>query len=219
MDYAYIAIGDIHGLAETLQALLARLPAAGTLVFLGDYVDRGPATRRVVDHLLALEQERPCIFLRGNHEDMMLSAFAGDQDALFSWLHNGGVQTLESYHHAIPDDHLAFYLRTLPYYETDDYIFVHGGIPPGRHPADVEAHQLFWIRDPFLQSDYDWGKLVIHGHTPVPTGRPDCHPNRVNIETAAVYGGRLTALLLPAHRADALSLTARNFRTVKSRRK
>lgn len=197
MGIDYIAIGDIHGLAKTLERLLARLPKAGTLVFLGDYIDRGPSSKAVISRLLALEQERDCVFLRGNHEAMALAAIAGDLEAQISWQYNGGLRTLDSYAYDIPDDHMDFLERTLPYFLTKDYIFVHGGLEPGKEPDEMNTSTLWWMREPFLSSDYDWGRLVIHGHTPTGTGRPDIRPNRINIDTGAVYGGKLTALILP----------------------
>lgn len=193
----HIAIGDIHGMAEPLTALLARLPAEGLLVFLGDYIDRGPESQQVVKRLMALAQERACIFLRGNHEAMALAALDGDRNVEDMWYQNGGLRTIESYSYHLPDDHLAFLRATLPYYETADFIFVHGGLTPGETPQEMAEEELWWMRDPFLSTDYQWGKLVIHGHTPLSSGKPDIRANRINIDTSAVYGGALTALLLP----------------------
>lgn len=193
----YIAIGDIHGLAKTLDSLLAKLPPTGRLVFLGDYIDRGPDSKGVIARLLTLEQQRDCVFLRGNHEAMAIKAYDGDADAEAAWQYNGGYQTLISYQYLIPDAHLDFLRRTRPYYATDDYIFVHGGLVPGLQPDEMEEERLWWMREPFLSSDYDWGRLVIHGHTPTGRDTPEIHRHRINLDTAAVYGGRLTALLLP----------------------
>ncbi len=195
----YTAIGDIHGMDATLAALLSRVPDTGTLVFLGDYLDRGPASREVVERLLQLEQERPCIFLRGNHEAMALAALDGDPTLERGWLLNGGLFTLESYGGRILPAHEAFLRRTQPYFETDDCIFVHAGLPPECRPDEVAPDVLWWIREPFLSTSYHWGKLVIHGHTPVEGGRPEFLPNRINIDTGAVYGFTLTALVLPEH--------------------
>ena len=197
MEQAYIAIGDIHGLARTLDRLLERLPAAGTLVFLGDYIDRGPSAKDVIDRLLVLEATRDCIFLRGNHEAMALAALDGDERMGIAWDMNGGLPTLRSYDFSLPDDHLEFLRRTRPYFVTEQYIFVHGGLLPGLQPEEMMEEMLWWTREPFLTSNYDWGRLVIHGHTPTPSGRPDVRPNRINIDTGAVYGGKLTAVILP----------------------
>ncbi len=193
----YIAIGDIHGMYNLLLDLLAQLPGEGTLVFLGDFVDRGPDSKWVVTRLLALSQQRPCIFLRGNHEAMMLDTMDDKPEAGDMWFNNGGVATIESYAFHIPDEHMAFFRATQPFFMTDDYIFVHGGLVPGQQPEETAPEELWWMREPFLSSTYDWGKLVIHGHTPVMRGKPDVHANRINIDTGAVYGGPLTAVLLP----------------------
>jgi len=199
-EVTHIAIGDIHGLAKTLEQLLARLPKEGVLVFLGDYIDRGPASKEVIDRLLKLEKERECVFLRGNHEAMALDAIDGDLEAQLAWQRNGGLDTLDSYDYDIPDDHLNFIRRTRPFFATEQYIFVHGGLLPEREPEEVDTPLLWWMREPFLSSDYNWGRLVIHGHTPTGYGRPEVRPNRVNLDTGAVYGGKLTALLLPHRR-------------------
>ena len=200
MDIDYIAIGDIHGMAATLERLLAHLPRTGMLVFLGDYIDRGPASRAAVDRLLELERERECVFLRGNHEAMALDALAGNAEMEETWYRNGGLQTLRTYDYRIPDDHQDFFRRTRPFFADERYIFVHGGLLPGYQPEEMDEYLLWWIREPFLSSSYDWGRLVIHGHTPVGSGRPEVRRNRINLDTAAVFGGRLTALCLPERR-------------------
>jgi serine/threonine protein phosphatase 1 len=197
MDVNFIAVGDIHGLSRTLERLLGRIPSTGQLIFLGDYIDRGPSSREVINRLLRLEQERDCVFLRGNHEAMALEALAGNLDAEVAWQRNGGLQTLRSYDYTISDEHLDFLRRTRPYFATDQYIFVHGGLLPGCQPEAMPEDMLWWVREPFLSSDDNWGRLVIHGHTPTASGRPEVRPNRINIDSGAVYGGKLTALILP----------------------
>ncbi len=201
---------------DLLDMLLARLPATGTLVLLGDYLDRGPSSCQVIARLLALEAERPCIFLRGNHEAMALAVLDGNVEMERMWLRNGGRETLHSYGGTLPDAHVAFLRRTRPYYTTPAYIFVHGGLVPGVQPEQMpatELEQLWWMREPFLSSTCDWGRLVIHGHTPT-RGQVDVRPHRINIDTGAVYGGTLTALLLPERRCLAVSPeeTAGGFR-------
>lgn len=194
----YIAIGDIHGMCSLLNELLARLPDEGELVFLGDYIDRGPDSRGVIDRLLRLRQSRPCHFLRGNHEAMLLAALDGESRMKQFWLSNGGLATVENYQGRPTPEHEQFIRQTLPYLVTEHYLFVHAGLLPGKTPAESIPEELLWVRDPFLTSDYDWGKLVIHGHTPTENRQPDLRANRINIDTGAVFGGALTAILLPA---------------------
>jgi serine/threonine protein phosphatase 1 len=194
----FIAIGDIHGMALALDTLLSRVPAAGTLVFLGDYIDRGPDSCAVIDRLLRLEAVRPCVFLRGNHEALALATVAGDPEAERTWHRNGGLQTLASYGgETFPAAHVEFLARTRLFLRTPDYLFVHAGLRPGCTPEAMEPEELYWIRAPFLESAYRWPELVIHGHTPLPSGRPDVRTNRINLDTGAVFGGALTAVLLP----------------------
>lgn len=197
----YIAVGDIHGMSDLLSALLEKLPDEGELVFLGDYLDRGWDSPGLIDILIALAQSRPCVFLRGNHEMMALGALAGNEALMDAWLLNGGDETLRQYGGQISDEHRAFLSLTRFYYETDDYIFVHSGLTPGMSAADTLANDPvvpLWTREPFLESAYDWGKRVIHGHSPtVPDFYPEEYPNRINIDTGAVFGGLLTAVMLP----------------------
>ena len=197
------AVGDIHGCLAKLTTLIGFCEAdAGehpiNPVFLGDYIDRGPDSRGVVEHLMALQQARPdqVICLMGNHEDMLLTA-ADNGDWKDQWLRNGGLQTLRSYGVAdvtgIPKDHLDW-LRKLPKFHDDGLrFFTHAGIHPDRALDRQDEHDLLWIREPFLSSDKDFGRLIVHGHTPLRGGKPDIHFNRLNLDTAAVYGGPLTA--------------------------
>jgi serine/threonine protein phosphatase 1 len=197
------AIGDLHGCMDKLSEIVRRCydDAAGRsmrYVFLGDYVDRGPDSQGVVQFLIELQRAHPDrdIFLKGNHEDLMLAAADSD---LFEgrWLDNGGIQTLESYELTsaaeIPGDHLDW-LRRLPlFFDDGQRFFVHAGVHPDRPLDQQDEYDLLWIRKPFLLSEKNYGRLVVHGHTPTPTGLPDQRPNRLNIDTGAVYGRSLTA--------------------------
>lgn len=195
-----LAIGDIHGCLDQLRNLLAIIdwkPEEDTLVFIGDYIDRGPDSAGVIEHILGLRQwSDKIICLLGNHEQMFLDFMEGRNTDLF--IHNGGAATLESYggwEAGLPTAHFEF-LKSLPYYyETPDYIFVHAGLRDGAPLAEQDPHDLIWIRQEFIYSDFDHGKTVVFGHTPV--SRPLIRPNKIGIDTGAVYGGQLTCLELP----------------------
>lgn len=197
------AIGDIHGCLTKLVELvgLCRADAGkrpAKFIFLGDYIDRGPDSQGVVEYLMTLQQDRPddVICLMGNHEDMMLAALdAPDWEE--NWLRNGGLQTLQSYREAtvanIPQDHINW-IHNLPKFHDDGLrFFVHAGVHPDRPLHRQDEHDFLWIREPFLSSTKDFSRLIVHGHTPLATGVPDIHSNRVNLDTAAVYGRPLTA--------------------------
>ena len=197
------AIGDIHGCAELLDVLLDRIAAhaagrAHHLVFLGDYVDRGPdsaAVLRTVSRLNWAEPERVTC-LMGNHERMLLDALQTPQ-AAGHWLANGGDATLASFGAReaadLPRDTLDW-LEALPTVHGDAARwYVHAGFRPGSEAPDPDVHDRLWIRQPFLETDFDFGRHVVHGHTPCRDGRPEVRPFRTNLDTAAVYGGALTA--------------------------
>jgi serine/threonine protein phosphatase 1 len=212
------AIGDIHGRLDLLRALRAQIvadaaaarAAQNVVVYLGDYVDRGPDTRGVLD--LLIEHPLPgfrSIHLKGNHEEMLLSCLRDPARAARPWLHNGGEQAVESYGVAprgspqavrdafadcLPPAHLAFLEGLALYHVEGDYLFVHAGIRPGI-PLDRQAPaDLLWIRDLFLESPADHGRVVVHGHTPV--AEPEFRPNRIGIDTWAFASGRLSCLVL-----------------------
>lgn len=200
------AVGDVHGCLDLLDDLLVRIgtDAAGRshrLVFIGDYIDRGPDSAGVVRTLRRLQAERAdgtVVCLKGNHEDLLLRALA-QPDMLGNWLYNGGDATLASYGaqdvSGMPADDVAW-IEALPVvFEDERRCFVHAGLRPGRDRAAQSDRDRLWIRDDFLEADHDFGKYVVHGHTPRPDGRPEIRRFRVNIDTAAVYGGRLTAAL------------------------
>lgn len=190
-----LAIGDIHGCLMQLQTLLGRVQpdANDQVVFLGDYVDRGPDSAGVIDALIDFQEKFPrTVFLCGNHEQMLLDFLAGRNSALF--LMNGGHATLASYRARDlwppPEAHLIFLNTLKDRYETDRFIFVHAGLRPGIPLADQEQDDLLWIRQDFLSSDYDWGKAVVYGHTPLQD--PLITETRVGLDTGCVYGRMLT---------------------------
>lgn len=201
-------IGDLHGCLAPLQRLLEHLepdPARDTLIFVGDYIDRGPDSKGVVDYLLSLRGRFPAerlIFLKGNHEAMFLDFLAGKDRELF--LFNGGASTLEDYWGkdwsqaeklVLPPDHALFYQELRPFYATDDYLFVHGGLRPGVPLEEQTEEDLLWIRGEFIASSEDFGRRVVFGHTPF--RQPLILPNKIGIDTGLVYGNFLTCLRLP----------------------
>jgi serine/threonine protein phosphatase 1 len=196
------AVGDTHGCREMLDRLLERCfryagERPARLVFLGDYIDRGPDSRGVVETLIGLQRRLPdrVVCLRGNHEVLLLEALANDDMRL--WLFNGADTTLASYGvdqvSALPPDHLAWYAALKPSFDDGRRFFVHAGVDPDRPLDQQRDYDLAWIREPFLSRVHDYGRLIVHGHTPQRTGKPDLRPWRLNLDTAAVYGGRLTA--------------------------
>jgi serine/threonine protein phosphatase 1 len=216
------AIGDIHGRFDRLVELYDLIrrdlaesrPQRTVEIFLGDYFDRGPQSSDVVEWLIAgVAATDARICLLGNHEDILLGALA-HPDGIVIWLHNGGDAALASYGvdvanfdgraglaalrdaflQAFPPRHRAF-VETLPRMaEFDPYLFVHAGVRPGRPLNRQDPDDLVWIREPFLSSTADFGRVIVHGHTPME--RPDVRPNRINIDTGAVFTGRLTCLVL-----------------------
>lgn len=205
------AIGDIHGCIDKLKALIAIIgadPADDTLVFMGDYIDRAGGGPDVVDYVLALRDKYyKVVCLCGNHEYMLLRYLEGADEDMY--LGNGGLATLKAYgispadsprkrKSKIPPEHLRFFESLLLYYETQDYLFVHAGLKPGVPLEAQTAHDLVWVRQEFIESDNDFGKRVIFGHTR--SGEPIISLNKIGIDTGAVYGGRLTCLELPAER-------------------
>lgn len=170
------AISDVHGCAKTLDALLQHIgPGADdTLFFLGDYIDRGPDSKGVVDKLLELERSAvPTICLRGNHEELLLRALA-DEERRDNWIFNGGSATIESYRQQgafdLSKEHRDFYQRLPFYYQSDAYLLVHAGVN-FKAPLPLEdQHSLVWIRGWYDRIDRQWlnNRFIVHGHTPIP---------------------------------------------------
>lgn len=209
-----IAIGDIHGCSRTLKKLVKDLEIFPDhrLLFVGDYIDRGASSSDVISFLLELKNRRECIFLRGNHEQMLLDAL--DKGERSFWLFNGGQETLESYgletdNIDLPSDHLEFIRETKFWYETSGYFFVHAGLSPTKTirqslQKPVDTHDFLWCREHLDAPDTPWEKVVVFGHTP----RPDLirGPNMIGIDTGCVFSSRdmgtLTALVLPEGRVQ-----------------
>ncbi|HEX6981793.1 MAG TPA: metallophosphoesterase family protein [Balneolaceae bacterium] len=207
-DQKYIAIGDIHGCYQSLEALLNKLEAHTDrqFIFIGDYVDRGPASQKVVEHLMELQQQVDCVFLRGNHEQMLLDAFNEGQFKL--WMANGGKTTLKSYgidrFGSLPGNHLEFYNQTKLYYDTEDYFFVHAGLSAAKTikeslQDEEEVEGFLWERSHLNAFETPWEKKVVFGHTPRP--QPIRKNGMLGIDTGCVFDkvgyGKLTAVKLP----------------------
>lgn len=215
------AVGDIHGRADLLSELLTRIdddlvarPTTKAVeVFLGDYIDRGPHSRRVIELLIARQQARDLMLLKGNHEDCALR-FLSDPTELLGWKNVGGLNTVLSYGvsaprrddpqtqrelanafaHSMPESHHRFLQGLALSFTCGDFFFAHAGVRPGI-PLHAQSEQdLLWIREDFLLHEEDFGKVVVHGHTPARA--PDVRPNRINIDTGAYATGRLTCLVL-----------------------
>lgn len=201
-------IGDIHGCLAHLERLMQEIRPdldRDRLIFMGDFIDRGPHPKGVVDYVIRLKEQAPpegVICLKGNHEAMFLNFLQGQEIELF--LFNGGLSTIEDYwgegweqrgNLVLPPDHERFYQELKLYYETPEYIFVHGGLRPGVPLAEQEEEDLLWIRGEFIASFEDLGRRVIFGHTPFRL--PLVMPNKIGVDTGAVYGNFLTCLRLP----------------------
>lgn len=217
------AIGDIHGRLDLLDQIETTIaadisitrPEQPLICYLGDYVDRGPHSAQVLDRLCALGDTSPKrIFLKGNHEDRMIDFLAAPQKNGPAWMKFGGREALESYGLIVPDNmaegdwlllrdcfdaaipakHRAFLDDLRIGLRWQGYLLVHAGLDPERPITAQMAHDLMWIREPFLSSDRDWGFTVVHGHVIVEG--PVFRANRIGIDTGAYQSGRLSCLVL-----------------------
>lgn len=206
------AIGDIHGcddkLRQALRCLARKVRREDTVVFLGDSIDRGPGSRQAVEQLLEWKgRHADTVFLRGNHEQMILDArgeIGGDllsSEALQLWWINGGRETVRSYGgtvrswgEAVPENHWEFFESTRMEHMQGAYHFVHAGLlPEGAAWAHPDRDPRLWIREEFIRSGVDFGgRVVVFGHTPQLNGRPLVRRNKIGLDTAAVFGGVLT---------------------------
>ena len=217
------AIGDVHGRLDALDALLDAIYADSgesgghpVLVMLGDYIDRGPASRGVIQRLVQLKRDRflETRFVRGNHEDTMMH-FLREPTVGPSWCGFGGAETLQSYGvtapllsddldgwaatqtafaAALPQDHLRFLQALEPYVEYGDYFFTHAGVRPGVALAEQAPYDMMWIRDDFLRSSAVFAKGIVHGHTP--EQEAFVSDRRIGVDTGAYATGKLTAVVL-----------------------
>lgn len=216
------AIGDIHGCLDLLDRLLAKIerdiaarpPKPTYLVFLGDLVDRGPASFGVVERLLGYRpNDVRTIFLAGNHEEVFLRVLGGEPEILADWLKFGGAQCVESYgldptalqrmepaaavnllRARVPQAHIRFIEEFADTFRFGDYLFVHAGIRPGVELAQQDQFDLRWIREPFLSHEEAHGLVVVHGHTISPAVEE--RANRIGVDTGAYQTGVLTALCI-----------------------
>ena len=214
------AIGDIHGRADLLTDLIARIdddvqrrPIDQVIeIYLGDYIDRGADSRGVIDMLATRMVRNRAICLRGNHE-AMLESFLRDPATLSDWAPVGALPTLDSYHVSLtpkknsaelhrllceqmPRAHHLFLQCLRDTFVCGDFLFVHAGIRPGVPLDQQQTSDLHWIRHDFLDSTADHGHFIVHGHTPVP--HPDIRNNRINIDTGAWRTGVLTCIAIEA---------------------
>ncbi|WP_020402007.1 metallophosphoesterase family protein [Gracilimonas tropica] len=206
-----IAIGDIHGCNNTCKSLLHQLDeeyhTKPTYVFLGDYTDRGPDSKDVVDQLLAFEEDHDCVFIRGNHDQMLLDAYENGHWEL--WMANGGSTTLRNYDSSpgqfdLPESHYRFFSETKWYWETEHFFFVHAGLNPNKTirenlEDENDREELIWQRSHLHAQTTKWEKTVVFGHTPVL--EPLVRDAMIGIDTGCVYNrdglGKLTAVVLP----------------------
>jgi serine/threonine protein phosphatase 1 len=204
MDKIFV-IGDIHGCFDKLRTLMRKIPIdlkQDKLIFIGDYIDRGSQSFKVLEYLINLKKRSPdIIFLKGNHEAMLENYLSGVDR--FTYLRNGGQKTLDDYLNQkvhtgsspVPQDHMAFFKSLVIYHQTEDYIFVHAGLRKKIPLEEQKSEDLLWIRNAFISTDYDFGKRVIFGHTPFQ--KPLVEKNKIGIDTGAVFGNKLSCVRLP----------------------
>lgn len=223
------AISDIHGCAHLLEQMLGVIdadmargrPSRAIEVFLGDYIDRGPDSRSTLDILIKRSRRGNTVFLKGNHEAFLAEVFR-DPSRVPDWLRIGGMQTLMSYGLSpspnpgeeeqralvrdlaarMPPQHREFLRRLRLTFACGDFFFVHAGVRPGVPLSDQRETDLLWIREDFLRSQKNFGKYIVHGHTPVRSA--EILSNRANIDTGAYATGNLTLLSIQEARLLAI---------------
>lgn len=232
-DTRAYAIGDVHGRLDLLRVLLEKIERHSYerpcpreyIIFLGDLIDRGPASRGVIDFLLRAREFLPNpVFITGNHEEMLLRVLAEDTSRIHDWLMFGGAQFVESYgldpkaldrmpppqvaqlvRAAVPTEHQAFLASFIDSFKVGDYFFTHAGVRPGIPLAEQTSQDLHWIREDFLGSPARFPAMIVHGHTIFE--EPVERPNRIGIDTGAYLNGVLTALCVEGGEREFLSAT------------
>ena len=236
------AIGDIHGFPDVLQRMhdaidadiAARPVEEATVVYLGDYIDRGPDSKGVIDLLIARKNDVSSVnhvFLKGNHEGALLEYLEAPQSARQDWLVWGGVQAMESYDYPasqkypdneslinnadkiatefaayIPDRHMDFYNALELYHVAGDFLFVHAGIQPSVPLERQSAQDLIFTREPFLSYEEFHDYYVVHGHTIVKDKKADKRANRINLDSGLYNGGPLTCAVIEGADIDLIEI-------------
>jgi serine/threonine protein phosphatase 1 len=214
-------VADVHGNADALRDVFSRIdadmaPASArriVQVFLGDYIDRGPASSEVLTLLITRQIKAEMVLLKGNHEAMLLR-FLRDPQTLGDWRQNGGLQTLISYGlkpslnpqpeerrelgekfaTVFPDAHRSMISKLLVRQTCGDFFFAHAGVRPGVPLQDQREDDMLWIREDFLFYEGEFGKVIVHGHTPV--RQPEIHHNRINLDVGAYATGKLACMVI-----------------------
>jgi serine/threonine protein phosphatase 1 len=218
------AIGDLHGCVDELNVLLDHLSPGedDELVFLGDYIDRGPASKGVIDRLLRLRHEGTrTVFIKGNHEDMFLDFLGLGGYFGEAFLYNGGAATLRSYGvesesgaevaQVLPVEHLDFLRRLVSYHRVGDFLFVHAGVRPNRTLEQQTTQDLYWIREEFTEEKHDLGCTVLYGHTPYREARLDL-PYKIGLDTGLVYRNKLSCFEIAGKELYQVNRGARTVR-------
>ncbi|MCD6330395.1 MAG: serine/threonine protein phosphatase [Candidatus Cloacimonetes bacterium] len=201
-----ITVGDIHGQFDMLQELMGKIKPSQNdfFVFIGDYIDRGAKSREVIDYLIDFSQKYNAVFLKGNHEDMLLDLLGLDERAINGayYERNGGEFTARSYGNAdstiedleklIPEEHLQFIKNTKIFFETEHYFFSHGGVMPGIPFAEQKREVMLWIRYQFIHYPTGLDKIVVFGHSP--QRKVLIENDKIGIDTGAGYFNKLSAI-------------------------
>lgn len=202
---ARYVIGDVHGCSKALRSLIEalQLGSKDEVIFVGDYIDRGPNSRDVIDQVLSLKQQCQVTALRGNHEVMLQGVAICDMDPA-TWMRSGGNATVTSYGGSvakIPSKHLDFFTGLKRYHETDEEIFVHAMYDPQQSVHEQSDELTYWTHLPLpVPIPHVSGKRVFLGHTPQPTGEVLHHPHLVVVDTYCFGGGYLTAMDLESQK-------------------